>query len=196
MRERSSELRTRLKRLLETDRALGRSLRSTEPESANYAFYSAEPPGSGVEVWFSDYEAFALLTGLNLMAHSWPQGFAVSVMRRVRPELEREHAHTLKQDPVKLFDQDEIRRNAKEGDFAFDVTDPLLLTIVSSPGAVRAHEIKPEACALFRDPSEVMKFFQKASKGVGGLTFFELAASAHRVSQALAKTEPIPRGRS
>ena len=46
----TSELRTRLKRLLETDRALGRTARSSDPELANYAFYSADPPGSGVEV--------------------------------------------------------------------------------------------------------------------------------------------------
>ena len=94
----SSDLRTRLKRLLETDRALGRAPRSVDPERANYAFYSVEAPGSGVEIWFSKYEAFALMNGLRLMAHGWPQGFAVSVMRRVRPELEKEHVRILKQD--------------------------------------------------------------------------------------------------
>ena len=39
------------------------------------------------------------------MQHGWPQGFAVSVLRRVRPELEKEHARILKQDPAILFDQ-------------------------------------------------------------------------------------------
>ena len=34
----SSELRTRLKRLLEADRAFGRVPRSRDPEKANYAF--------------------------------------------------------------------------------------------------------------------------------------------------------------
>ena len=34
----SSEMRTRLRRLLETDRALGRSKRSPDPERANFAF--------------------------------------------------------------------------------------------------------------------------------------------------------------
>jgi hypothetical protein len=113
-REPTAALRTRLKRLLETDRALGLVPRSADPEQANFAFYSSEAPGSGVEVWFSDYEAFALLNGLRLMGHGWPQSFAVSVMRRVRRELEKEHAHILNQDPGKLFDQDAIRRAAKE----------------------------------------------------------------------------------
>jgi len=35
-------LRTRLKRLLETDRGLGRSKRSADPKCANFAFYSME----------------------------------------------------------------------------------------------------------------------------------------------------------
>ncbi|HET7493049.1 MAG TPA: hypothetical protein VFK01_14350, partial [Bradyrhizobium sp.] len=34
----SSQMRTRLKRLLETDRGLGRSKRSRDPERANFAF--------------------------------------------------------------------------------------------------------------------------------------------------------------
>jgi predicted DNA-binding transcriptional regulator YafY len=51
-----------------------------------------------VEVWFSEYEAFALLNGLRLMAHGWPQGVAVTLMRRVRSELEKQHARILNQD--------------------------------------------------------------------------------------------------
>jgi hypothetical protein len=111
--EPTAELCTRLKRLLDTDRALGRSPKSIDAEEANYAFYSDEPPGSGIEVWFSGYEAFALLTGLRLMKHEWPQGFAVSIMRRVRPDLERQHTRIMKLDPKKLFDQEEIRRSAR-----------------------------------------------------------------------------------
>jgi hypothetical protein len=193
--EPTAELRNRLKRLLETDRALGRVPRSAELERANYAFYSAEAPGSGVEVWFSDYEAFALLTGLRLMGHGWPQSFAVSVMRRVRPELEKEHARILKQDAQKLFDQDAIRRGAKVGDMAFDVTDPVLLTIVSKSGAVQNKETEPNACAICRGPDDAMKFFWQAGEGTGAGTMFELAAIAHRLMHALSGTEPNRRGR-
>src|SRR5947209_6859606 len=82
-----AQTRARLKRLLEADRGLGRSKRSADPERANFAFFSMDAPGRGVEIWFCEYEAFALLTGLRLMQHGWPQGFAVSVLRRVRPEL-------------------------------------------------------------------------------------------------------------
>ena len=58
-------------------------------ERANFAFYSLDAPGRGGENWFSDYDAFALLIGLQLMRHGWTQGFAVAVLRRVKPELER-----------------------------------------------------------------------------------------------------------
>jgi hypothetical protein len=194
-RQPTSELRTRIKRLLETDRALGRVLRSADPERANYAFYSADAPGSGVEVWFSEYEAFALLSGLRLMAHGWPQGFAASVMRRVRPELEKQHARILKQDTKLLFDQEMIRRNAKAGDMAFDNTDPVLLAIVSKQGATPNEQGDPHGCAICRGPKEAMKFAREASAGVGAWTMFELVTIAHRFSAALGRTEPRHRGR-
>jgi hypothetical protein len=192
----TSELRTRIKRLLETDRALGRVPRSADPERANYAFYSSDAPGSGVEVWFSEYEAFALLNGLRLMAHGWPQGFAASVMRRVRPELERQHARILKQDARLLFDKEAIRQNAKAGDMAFDNTDPVLLAIVSKSGAAANEQGEPHGCEICRGPKEAMKFAWEASTGAGAWTMFELATIAHKFSAALASTEPRHRGRS
>jgi hypothetical protein len=194
LRSPSSELRTRLKRLLETDRALGRA-RSRDPERANFAFYSVEAPGRGVEIWFSEYEAFALLNGLRLMAHGWPQGFAVSVMRRVRPRLEKEHVRILKQDKDWLFDREAIRKNAKEGDMAFDNVDPVLLTIVSKPGAPLREQGEPHRCAICRGADEATKFAFEASGG-GGSSMFELVGAAHRLSEKLALAEPRRRGRS
>jgi hypothetical protein len=194
-RERTTELRTRLKRLLETDRAFGQTPRSNDPERANYAFYSADPPGSGVEVWFSEYEAFALLNGLRLMGHGWPQSFAVSVMRRIRPELEKQHARILKQDPKLLFDQEAIWRNAKAGDMAFNNTDPVLVTIVSKSGVALGDQQEPQACAVCRGPKEATRFAWKASGGAGGWSMFDVVGAAHSLAEALSRTEPRPRGR-
>src|SRR3974390_1950233 len=104
-----SELRTRIKRLLELDRSLGRDLWSEDKERANFGFFSEEPPGTGADISFSEYDAFALLNGLRIMEHGWPQSVAVSIMRCIRPDLEREHARTLRQDPNKLFDPQAIR---------------------------------------------------------------------------------------
>src|SRR5262245_61960871 len=127
----SSELRTRIKRLLELDRSKGRKVRSKDPEKGNFAFFSDEAPGTGVDISFSEYEAFALINGLRIMNHRWPQGFAVSIMRRVRRDLEREHARILRQDPNKLFDWEVIRAKGEEGKMLADNTDPVYLALAS-----------------------------------------------------------------
>jgi hypothetical protein len=191
--EPTSDLRTRLKRLLDTDRALGRDWRSNDPKRARYAFYSDEAPGSGAEVWFSEYECFALLNGLRLLGHGWPQGFAVLVLRQVRPELEDQHARIRKQDPKSLFDPTEIVRNARPGAMAFGDTDPVLLTIVSKPSGAPSEEGGSIACAVCQGQAAAMKFAREHGAGVS--TMFELATVAHQLSKALADTEPRRRGR-
>ena len=146
-----------------------------------------------MEIWFSEYEAFALLNGLRLIVHGWPQGFAVSVMRRVRPELENEHVRILKQDKNWLFDQEAIRKNAKEGDLAFDNQDPVLLTIVSKPGVPLGEQGEPHGCAIRRGANEAMRFVWEVIGG-GGSSMFEIVRVAHRLSEELALTEPRRRG--
>ena len=64
-------------------------------------------------------ETFALANGLRIAEHGWPQSFAVSIIRRARVDLEREHARILRQSPDKLFDQEAIRAGAREGDIYF-----------------------------------------------------------------------------
>ncbi len=189
----TTELRTRLKRLLDTDRTLSRSPHLAEAGAVKYAFYSADAPGSGVEVWFSGYEAFAILTGLRLLGHGWTQGFAVSIMRRLRPLLEKEHARILKKDPKLLFDEEEIRRRARPGDMAFDVTDPVLLTLVSKIGTKPSDQTEPFAYAICRGPAEAMNFVRK--EGSGAATMFELVSVAHRLAALLTESEPNPRGK-
>jgi hypothetical protein len=188
----SSEMRTRLKRLLETDRGLGRTKRSTDPERANFAFYSLDAPGRGGENWFSGYDAFALLIGLQLMRHGWPQGFAVAVLRRVKPELEIQHARILKQNPAVLFDAQLIWQRAKPGDFVVQNTDPVFLAIISTDREDRSN---PNPAAICRGQDQLMRFIK--AQGVGkAWTMFELVNSVHSLSSALAKTRPRRRGRS
>jgi hypothetical protein len=57
---------------------------------------------------------------------------ARALLRYLRPELEREHARILKQDPAILFDEEAILRKARPGDLYFGNTDPVLLAIASS----------------------------------------------------------------
>ena len=127
---RIDELKFRLKRLLVTDRRLGRDANSDEEGDRHYAFYSQEPPGSGTEVMFSGFEAFALLAAIMLLEHGLPQAAVVKVMRQVRRPLEAAHAQSLKKDRSTLFDQQAILAQAKPGMIAVNNTDPIFLAFV------------------------------------------------------------------
>jgi hypothetical protein len=188
-----SELRTRIKRLLELDRSIGRKPRSTDAEGANFAFFSDEAPGTGGVVSFSEYEAFALLNGLRIMEHGWPQGFAVSVMRRVRLDLEREHARTLRQRPDKLFDQEAIRAAGREGDIAVDNRDPVFIVLASKGQRAPDEGQTAPLSAVCRGLAKVFEFNRDV--GASSMTFFEVVTIAHRLHQELTKTEPRRRGR-
>jgi hypothetical protein len=181
-----------MKRLLETDRSFGRNERSADPGRVNFAFYSGEAPGRGVEIWFSRYEAFALLTALRLMHHGWPQGFAVAVLRSVRPELEKHHHRMLQQDPATLFDQQQILKNAKAGDLAVGNTDPVFLAIMSQDA--RDQSRSPKA-AVSRGQGELMRYIRSEAVVGQAWSTFELVNSAHALVQELAKTKPSKRGR-
>src|SRR5262245_60598473 len=185
-----SELRTRIKRLLELDRSIGRKVRSKHPEEAHFAFFSEEAPGTGADILFSEYEAFALLNGLRIMNHGWPQSVAVSIMRRVRVDLEREHARILQQDPDKLFDG-ELIREAHPGDIAVDNTDPVFLTVAST--ALRSPDTSVLLSDVCRGSHNVSDFSRDV--GASSVTVFEVATLAHTLHSELIKTAPRRRGR-
>jgi hypothetical protein len=187
-----SDLRTRIKRLLELDRSIGRKRRSNDAERANFGFFSEEAPGTGADILFSEYEAFALLNGLRIMQHGWPQGLAVSIMRRVRLDLEREHARILRQDPAKLFDQQAIDATARPGDIAVDNTDPVFLTVAARE-QYASDERQTRLCAVCRGLAKVSEFGRDV--GASSMTMFEVATLAHRLHQELMKTKPRRRGR-
>ena len=185
----------RFKRLLDTDRNLGRNARSTNPEKTTYAFYSRDASGSGVEVWFQEYEAFALLIGLRLLEHGFPQQRAVLALRTGRPLLEQEHARIMKLDPKVLFDQEAIARAAQPGQLAVSSTAPVFLVISSEreprskvPGA------RPlKLLTVCRGEVEMMRAL-KANRGPS--TIFEITGAAHQLHHHLLTTEPSQRGRA
>jgi hypothetical protein len=125
------------------------------------------------------------------MEHGWPQSFAVSVMRRVRPDLEREHARILKQPPDKLFDWDEIRANARAGDIAVSNTDPVFLTLASTTDPDKRTD-RP-ASAVCRGLEKVAHFTREI--GAWSVTTFEVVTVAQRLRDELLKAEPRRRGR-
>jgi hypothetical protein len=144
--------------LLDLDRSIGRKLHSKDAEEANFGFFSGEAPGTGADVSFSEYEAFALLNGLRIMNHGWPQSFAVTIMRRVRLDLERAHARILRQDRDKLFDWETIQARARPGDIAVDNTDPVFLTLASKEERARDEARAPPFSAVCRGLEKVSQF--------------------------------------
>jgi hypothetical protein len=188
-----ASLRTRLKRLLDLDRSLGRDRRSHNTERSNYAFYSEDAPGKGIEIWFSEYEAFALSLALRLLHHGWPQGFAVETLRRLRPALEVQHIRFLRQDPEKLFDTTAMQKSARAGDLAFDNTDPVLLTIVSRTKAMEASADATAVCGVCRGMQELANFLKQHDASSWSL--HELVTPGHALSKYLKQVPPERRGR-
>jgi hypothetical protein len=194
----SSELRVRIKRLLEADRALGCEPTANDPERTMYAFYSSNAPGSGLEVWFSVYEVFALLLALQLQRHGWPQGTVVRIMRRARPTLEPHHTRILTHDPRRLFDKDAVLRQARPGMLAVDNTDPVFLAIVTGKrehsGSAHADSV-PRAVSACRGQFELMAFTRQQAPAGMSTTSLEVVGHAHRLAQHLGRTKPRTRGR-
>ena len=120
----NSQIRNRVKRLLDTDRALGRNKRASDPEKARYAFYSREMPGRGYENLFSEFEAFALLMALRLMGLGLPQGVVVTLLRRLRPQLERQHRQIVRLAAAGPLAELQIPRQGKPGDLALTPPTP------------------------------------------------------------------------
>ena len=190
---RVDELKLRLKRLLVTDRRLGRGKRSENRADRRYAFYSHKPLGSGVEVMFSGYEAFALLAALIVLEYGIPQAKVVSILQDVRSDLEAAHHETLQKDPKVLFDAEAVRAMARPGMIAVDNTAPVFLAFVKldiGKGSVHA------LISVCRGLQELAKFVKKHALPGSGATHFELVRLMHTLADNLSKTRPIKRGRS
>lgn len=180
----------KIKRLLDTDRNLGRAPKSRDPARSTYAFYSETAPGSGVEVWFQEYEVFALLTALRLLDHGFPQQKCVLALRNLRSVLEREYARIARQDPRILFDQEALSRRAAPGQMVVGNTDPVFLVIFYGSKTTPAQLISATIC---RGEADLM---HEIKSNLGGRSIFELSASVHLLRRYLSTTEPSQRGRA
>ena len=112
------------------------------------------------------------------MGHGWPQGFAVAILRRVRPDLEREHARILMQDQDKLFDWEAIRAAARPGDIAVTNTDPVFLALASKPAHPTDETRTPRFSAVCRGYWKVSEFSRDV--GASSVTTFEVVTLTHQ----------------
>jgi hypothetical protein len=187
-------LKFRLKRLLVTDRRLGCVPNSDEQEDHHYAFYSGDPPGSGTEVRFSAYEAFALLAAIMLLEHGLPQASVVKVMRQVRRRLEAAHAQTLKKDPAQLFDPQALPR-PEPGMIVINNTHPVFLVLVGLTESSVGDQKGGTAVGVCQGREEFAGFMRKHLVLGAGATFFELVGLMHTLAGNLLQVPPSKRGR-
>jgi hypothetical protein len=196
---RANELKFRIRRLLAADRGLGRRSNSKDEKNRQYAFYSQEPKGTGVDNLYSDYEAFALLAAIMLLEHGLPQASVVRVMRQVRRQLQAAHTQCLKEDPKTLFDQRAIAARASPGVIATDNTAPIFLAFARlTDSSVDQDKKDDTAVAVCRGDEELFSFIRKQcipGSGIGA-TFFEFVRLMHTLAVELSQTRAVKRGRS
>jgi hypothetical protein len=186
------DLKLRIKRLLLTDRRLGRGKRS-DRRPDHYAFFGGKPQGSGTEVMFTGFEVFAVLAAVLLLRHGIPQAKVVSILREVRRDLAVAHREILKKDPKELFDEQSIRAMGGTGAIAVDSTAPVFLAFVEldiGKGRVQA------TIAVCRGLDELGKFLKQHAVVGSGTTFFQFTRLMHNLAINLSQTHPIKRGRS
>jgi hypothetical protein len=191
--ERAAELRFRIKRLLAADRALGIRPKSRDEAARHYAFYDVAPPGTGGDVLFGDYGAFALFAGTRLLEHGLPQGTVIKLIRQLRSSLEKAHANNLAQDRQALFDEKAANRSAQPGQLAFDSTSPVILVFMNLTGSSVDETARPVG-RVYDSQRDVMAFILKQGPGQG-FTIFEFSRAIHDLSRNLAQTVPVKRGR-
>ena len=191
---RAREVKFRLKRLLAADRTLGRRPRSNLEAKRQYAFFGNDPPGKGVDIKFSPYEAFALLAAVMLLEHGLPQRTVVSLMRRVRQRLESAHAQCLEKDPEVLFDEETLRQQARPGMIAFSATEPVILIAAGLRDAIgdKQEQIATAVCQSLVELGQ----FTREHGGLGkSYSIFEFTPQIHALAANLSQAPPRKRGR-
>jgi hypothetical protein len=170
------------------DRGLKRAARSSDPERANYAFYSSDAPGKGSEVLFSNYDVFALLMGMRMLQHGWPQNFVVTTLRRIRHELEARHTEIFQVNSPNV-----ARQEPQAGDLAIGNPASPFLLIVSDDKTVDRSQKGPYA-QIFDNQEDAFRFQMK--KAGRSCSWFELDTLARTLRTNLIGSLPRQRGRS
>jgi hypothetical protein len=188
---RAEEIRFRLKRLFAADRSLGRTPRSQSKTDRQYAFFSDDPPGTGSDILFSEYEAFAALAAIVLLEHGLPQTVVVRLLRQVRPDLERVYAESRKKNPDRLFDAEVLLEQAKPGMIAFESTEPIILVFTKLTGS-SVNDIHPAICV---DSLQLSRFMRQHNLPGLGVSIFDFSRLAHELAGNLRSSGALKRGR-
>jgi hypothetical protein len=111
-------------------------------------------------------------------------------LRRLRPELDKLHTHSLQENRELLFNQELIRQKARPGALAVGTTDPVFLAISGD----RKARSGSNPVAICRGEKRLMEFIKAQQLGQSS-TILELVTPTFVLSRELAKTTPKKRGR-
>lgn len=179
-------LRTRLKRLLDTDRRLEGDTDSHEAESAQFAFFDEAPPGSGAEIQYTDYEAFALFVGLRFLSVGFPQATVVKLLRGGRRQLEQNY---------RLFRNSGMPAEGRKGarpPGSLPIEGPIIVVF----HAIDRKVPEGESMRLMMFESLVDVYPERAKNHPSeAMTILEWQELARALDAALAETTPLRRGR-
>ncbi len=198
--------RTRIKRLLEIDRALDLSDAEVPPQ-ADYAFAPPASAESG-EVAYKAVDAFCLAIALDLLDAGFKQAEIVFLMRYLRPEFQRRFPNLLA--PPSLISRQRYRAqdypdlpSYEDGDGSY--ADRRLFVILQK---VELTEINPAASRQrHADPVILEPVFCAGVTALGtklhdimpnrrrAVTVLEVAATAQAVQEFLSAAPIIRRGR-
>jgi hypothetical protein len=196
--EPSSVFRNRLKRLLEIDRE---RLKERGKKGQGLAFSEDRPEGTGTDVAFSAYDGFVLALGLDLLRMGFVQSEVTSLMHFLRPRLGDTFDEILRNPPGSQ------RRSLRTRPSPIRREDDRRVFLVIE--RVEMSEEFPAFAQTKSGPEGAFYREPKICHGLQGVTdqldrmdqvfrralVLDLAHTAVRVSEFLAKAPEIKRGR-
>jgi hypothetical protein len=196
-------LATRLKRLIETDRAM--PLRATHGSAGGfYAFFEEQPPGQqGIEVQYTAYGAFALYVAVRLLDAGMPQSDAVVFMRRIRPRLEEEHDIISRKRPSDLIDHDPpygLEREVKLGFLVRSVERMVFLMVPADISAMTLFQPPKQGrlsgfANIARSSNELQRMLPSLVIPGAPILMIELVNPIQQLNFWLAQIPAVKRGR-
>jgi hypothetical protein len=194
------DLRMKVKRLLDLDRKKGIDAAKPWSEFRRFAFLEGGLPGKGVAIFYTRYDAFALLLGLRLLGSNVPQMAVIRLLRRIRLELEREHEQILRLAPERLAQSKHgLERKIKEGLLVEDPRKMVFLALPAGAGAEllyrRSQENSLELANIARSPAELVRVVAHLTRVSPPVLVFELINPAHQLAWWLESAPVIRRGR-
>jgi hypothetical protein len=194
------DLKMKLKRLLDLDRKKGIDTAQVWPEFRRFAFFEGGLPGKGLAISYTPYDAFALLLGLYLLGSNVPQMAVIRLLRRIRPDLAREHERVLHLAPGRLAQSKRgLERKIKGGLLVEEPRKMVFLILPAGAGADllyrRSQDGSIKLANIVRSPAELVDVVAHLTLVSPPVLMFELVNPTHQLAWWLEHAPLIRRGR-